>query len=400
MLRRSHKKSRAGCRECKRRHIKCDERKPVCANCTMGERHCDYPEPAMPEASSTLDGTSPQTSSSVDISLTPPDNAPEPIQLPNIPPESFNHLEDGDDAAVNLNHMELMMHFTVAIAVPDTKDALLDGGTRIVLKAAANAPYLIHEILSISARHLAFLHPEKADFYHHQSVQMQTKSISIFNETLPTIDATNCVALILYSSMVSRHLLADTLANRDPNIKSFIDGFVRYIHFYKGMSRVANEAWPLLEESELMPLIKWNKPPGKCPGVGHECDQLRYLIRTAPHLDPSEIDACQTAIEQLQVGFDEVANPSPGRSPYNIAFTWSVLLPTEFAHLLEQYKPEAIVVLAYYGVLLLQCTHLWQIADAGAYLVSNISEYLGPEWAQWLWWPQMMLNVPPLRVTN
>ncbi|KAJ6094228.1 hypothetical protein N7467_003073 [Penicillium canescens] len=39
MARRAHLKSRLGCRVCKQRKVKCDERKPVCDRCvTAGRR--------------------------------------------------------------------------------------------------------------------------------------------------------------------------------------------------------------------------------------------------------------------------------------------------------------------------------------------------------------------------
>ncbi|OJD18900.1 hypothetical protein AJ78_01084 [Emergomyces pasteurianus Ep9510] len=39
----SHKKSRWGCTGCKRRRVKCDEQKPVCANCRLRNLQCGYP---------------------------------------------------------------------------------------------------------------------------------------------------------------------------------------------------------------------------------------------------------------------------------------------------------------------------------------------------------------------
>ncbi|KAK6455613.1 fungal-specific transcription factor domain-containing protein [Scheffersomyces xylosifermentans] len=36
--------SRGGCRECKRRKIKCDEGKPFCSQCTRLKKHCAYPK--------------------------------------------------------------------------------------------------------------------------------------------------------------------------------------------------------------------------------------------------------------------------------------------------------------------------------------------------------------------
>ncbi|UKZ73213.1 hypothetical protein TrVFT333_000855 [Trichoderma virens FT-333] len=40
--RRSHKKSRAGCRRCKNRKIKCDEVHPRCGNCSKHGVMCDF----------------------------------------------------------------------------------------------------------------------------------------------------------------------------------------------------------------------------------------------------------------------------------------------------------------------------------------------------------------------
>lgn len=42
--RRSHTKSRKGCKTCKRRHIRCDETFPQCRNCTKHQVRCDYLE--------------------------------------------------------------------------------------------------------------------------------------------------------------------------------------------------------------------------------------------------------------------------------------------------------------------------------------------------------------------
>ncbi|KAL4744672.1 hypothetical protein BDW72DRAFT_199368 [Aspergillus terricola var. indicus] len=56
--RKSHRKSRLGCINCKRRHIKCDEAKPQCANCTSHSSVCGYSSPTCKNGGSTGNGTS------------------------------------------------------------------------------------------------------------------------------------------------------------------------------------------------------------------------------------------------------------------------------------------------------------------------------------------------------
>lgn len=43
-LRRSHHKTRNGCDECRRRHIRCDKGRPACHNCVNGQRSCEFPD--------------------------------------------------------------------------------------------------------------------------------------------------------------------------------------------------------------------------------------------------------------------------------------------------------------------------------------------------------------------
>ncbi|KAI1829446.1 transcriptional regulator family: Fungal Specific TF [Penicillium roqueforti] len=50
--RKSHTKSRNGCKTCKRRHIRCDETFPQCRNCTKHNCRCDYQDTVASQAGS------------------------------------------------------------------------------------------------------------------------------------------------------------------------------------------------------------------------------------------------------------------------------------------------------------------------------------------------------------
>ncbi|OTB00361.1 hypothetical protein M426DRAFT_324400 [Hypoxylon sp. CI-4A] len=62
--RRTHKKSRAGCFNCKQRRIKCDEHKPTCNNCQRFSISCDFSPksaPTVPEQGDETAGNNPHT---------------------------------------------------------------------------------------------------------------------------------------------------------------------------------------------------------------------------------------------------------------------------------------------------------------------------------------------------
>ena len=48
---RAHKKSRAGCKNCKGRRVKCDEARPKCRNCVVRRLDCIYANSLLPPPS-------------------------------------------------------------------------------------------------------------------------------------------------------------------------------------------------------------------------------------------------------------------------------------------------------------------------------------------------------------
>ncbi|KAK0389829.1 hypothetical protein NLU13_3402 [Sarocladium strictum] len=73
--RRPHRKSRDGCAECKRRHIRCDKGRPACTNCTIAERACAYP-PSSSSASSASSSAATAAAKKAAANRSPPVSSP------------------------------------------------------------------------------------------------------------------------------------------------------------------------------------------------------------------------------------------------------------------------------------------------------------------------------------
>ncbi|KAI1748036.1 hypothetical protein F4782DRAFT_518919 [Xylaria castorea] len=75
MRRRSARKSRYGCQECKQRHVKCDETRPSCANCLIRKSPCSFAFiscislPALPNIANTRTTTATTPIVSLDFQL-------------------------------------------------------------------------------------------------------------------------------------------------------------------------------------------------------------------------------------------------------------------------------------------------------------------------------------------
>ncbi|KAF4332610.1 sterol regulatory element-binding ECM22 [Fusarium beomiforme] len=390
MLRRSHKKSKKGCLQCKRRHVKCDEGRPICLLCQMSSRDCSFTSELPPQDQNS---STPDLSSREGSLLSPTAN----FGSTSATSLSDTSHESTFDSVVNMEHMELLVHLTTNKDLFSLGDKVEDFQTTfdICMKESLKAPYVLHETLAFSARHLATIHPERSARYLHQAVNLQTRAVSLFNSTKRQVEPSNCVAILLFSVTLGHHLLADALATRSPDgLDGFLTHYVQCAEMNRGFYRLTLSAWPLLLESEFEPVLLWSSQQSSKDPIGNHCQPVKQLINDSTALTDGEKEVCQEAIQYLQVGFDAMFAEGQGkeRSRYRMIFQWTMLASPELTSLLATKRPEALTLLGYYALLLHYGRSLWQVGDTGAYLLGLILDYLAPEWHIWLDYPRRMMT--------
>ena len=146
MPRKGHTKSRAGCFNCKRRRIKCQETRPACLNCQRAKYACEYPQPAREFA--------------------PANN---PIMQPQGTPTVFS-----------LSDMRLFHHFLMR-GYPHLPIGA-DGVWTLQVPAIAHGhEYLMHAILALGASHLELT--TNSDF-RVSAMQHRVKAIGLLSKDL------------------------------------------------------------------------------------------------------------------------------------------------------------------------------------------------------------------------
>ncbi|KAK0708233.1 hypothetical protein B0H67DRAFT_495469 [Lasiosphaeris hirsuta] len=390
MLRRRHKKSRKGCLECKRRHIKCDETRPRCINCSTAQRECPYPvtgdgaenAPAEVPASP---GISPTGSGSVS-GLGPGPISSEDIEiLPEVPPFPTAEYES---PKVDMVHMELLNHFLTdgAMVYP----LAVARARSIVMEQALRESYLMHQILAISARHLSIIRPHNETFYHTQAMQLQTHALSLFNSIdISYFEASvdNRVPGFIFSAVLGFHGLCDMLSHRNEDFPSVLARFVGYLHLHRGVYHIMEGHWEEIQETDLKPIFDEGMFWFQMVGKGHECDDIRERIELAG-LETDELEATCKAIDLLQCVFDGQPDPV---SVIHVLISWGAMVPKPFINMVETGRPEAMAVLAYYFLALHRLRHVWMIGDAGQFLLRVVVDYLNPEWSAWVEKPYRLL---------
>ncbi|KAJ5682814.1 hypothetical protein N7462_005979 [Penicillium macrosclerotiorum] len=156
--RKSHTKSRNGCKTCKRRHIRCDETFPQCRNCTKHNCRCDYQDMAAPQGSPPASRRGPDLLMSPDIEIEIENwhrsgITPYP-ELVGCPPTSWSGLSRSDlrlihhivGLSIDLHRRGLSNCTIWAQMLPSS-----------FLGLALSNDFVMSAILALSAFHLAFL---------------------------------------------------------------------------------------------------------------------------------------------------------------------------------------------------------------------------------------------------
>ncbi|CAG8889471.1 unnamed protein product [Penicillium nalgiovense] len=200
--RKSHTKSRNGCKTCKRRHIRCDETFPQCRNCTKHNCRCDYQDTA------TTQGGSPS----------PPRRGPDLLISPEIEMEIDNWHRTGvppypellqcpRSGWSGLSRTDLrLIHHIIGLSI-DLHRRGLSGCTvwaqkmPSFLAISLGSDFVMSSILSFSAFHLAFLTRDqetKQLAFRHKVTALQG-----LQTALGSFSKENCNAILAASVLLS-----------------------------------------------------------------------------------------------------------------------------------------------------------------------------------------------------
>lgn len=265
----------------------------------------------------------------------------------------------------------------------------------MAIRHAVEAPYLIDQLLAFSALHCAHSRPDHAPTFRHLATELQTRGVAYFakeTERLGAGDVNHGPPQFLYATLLSLQTLAETLAYLRSDFDMFIERFIDCLHLHRGILYFVKPQMQVLMQSELEPILALTQIQlPRDPRRGNETDPLNALLASSPDLPPAHANACHEASRLLQWAFDLSARLPQSDIPHAVS-GWSVVVPPEFVDVLRERRPEALVVMAFYGALIHRTRRYWVCGGNGAYMIGAIARHLGERWRGALQWPLEMLE--------
>lgn len=290
-------------------------------------------------------------------------------------------------------HMELLHHY-ITLTDRAIYPLMVDGTMKkLIMANALKEPFVMHSVLALSAHHLAFVRPSQETFYHNLAIQLQTRALSLFN----TVDVhaygdsvEKRIPAFIFSCVLGFHALCDMLSHRDGDFVSTLARFNGYLRLHRGLLQVMEGYWEVLRETELKVIFDEMVPQWfQVKPEGQESDDIRERLESSS-LDPEELKAALHAIGLVQWVFD--ATPSPTSRAY-VLCSWAAMIHRPLVQMIEEGRPEALAVLAYYFLALHYCREVWMMQGAGQHLLTLLVDHFrGGEWAAWVEPPYRMMR--------
>ncbi|KAI1801522.1 hypothetical protein F4811DRAFT_459973 [Daldinia bambusicola] len=197
--RRSHKKSRNGCQNCKKWHTKCDEQGPPCNNCILRKATCVYSR-ARAEASN--DGSS--------LSMRPKSNAvvrcPNSVERPRGDLGALCASYGGPSRLLELELMNQWSTHTYKSFCSMQED--VDYLQGILPRSALNYDFMLNCLFAISSLHIARTVEEaNSRKYVNAALEYYNRGSTSFRFHLGNMNAENCHVLYMFSAVaIAVHL--------------------------------------------------------------------------------------------------------------------------------------------------------------------------------------------------
>ena len=299
---------------------------------------------------------------------------------------------------INMGQLELFHHFTehtYKVFINREDYAIIY--RRNIIACAFSHPFLMHEMLAFAALHLSFLQPDRQQFLRHIATSLQAKALSGLDNILLQVNADNCLAILFFSHMLGVHSFCDTFATADGSFRTFLSRLIQSINLLRGVQTVIYPWWDALLATDIGEIIAGGSGQhNTVPMQGVETRALVVLLQNSD-LDSKTRMVYEEVVEKLQRDFDVSGHLGGPLETVNVAFAWLVTLPMEFILLLDQESPQALIMLAYYAVLLHRRRHSWVVGDAGQFLISSILVFLRQPWETYLAWPkaEIFTTSPP-----
>ncbi|KAI0485863.1 hypothetical protein F4859DRAFT_398420 [Xylaria cf. heliscus] len=395
LSKRPHRKSRAGCKQCKRRKVKCDEAKPTCKACTLRKEQCVYPSGPPPILPPTATPSSSGTTGPVprrdrDKSVESVDSG----DIPYLDREMVTVISEPlfmPEQTADVIDMKMLWFYTSysfqAFSINAGRSHAIDYALKIkIVEHAFRSPFLMDTLKGLSALHLRSLNQPVPNY---KVIEYQARAFQGYRNAIERANPVDFPAL-LGCSLFTIAMSSQTF--RDPNGKRLF--IVDWIALWRGIGLIIELISPQAVKDSGLAAIFYRPPIDLEKATLYVPNSLLFMVTSIQHGDP-DYDYQKDYYELLKyLGsiYMELMDHGFGPVLDLRIITLFSFCPRPLLPLAKQHRPRVLIILAYWlsFVRLMRGGSWWMQGLTPQ--IGQIIEEVGDQWAHLLRVPQMVMQ--------
>ncbi|KAI0465646.1 hypothetical protein F4859DRAFT_375621 [Xylaria cf. heliscus] len=415
-------KSRNGCLRCKKRRVKCDENRP-CAACVKHNVPCSLGV-AVSAASSPVSSpsTHPNPSSDAESSFSGgttqnlgPRNALRPLRPLELPvrpcvappplltSDSVPHLakasdDDNSDSQKRspwITDLELMHHWSTVtcFTLPRGEELSHIWQVECVRLALTDEPFM-HQILAISAFHMAYLQPSHRRLYlmlasQHHGDALQGLREKFTHEVTPESSSSTfaAAALLVIGAFATFAVSNENEENSSPGLQDMLDMF----GLLRGMN-VVLETWThTIHQGRFADLFADYESSRPMIFLEAICEKLRNMKENTENDEQTSVISREITnfIDSIKQSIRSALSPE-----IRLVMLWPINAHPDFLLLLQQRDTKAMALLAYYCAILHETqSYAWYCTRWGVNVAKDIKCQTGSSETEAMAWPLVYMGL-------
>lgn len=290
------------------------------------------------------------------------------------------------DRRFSTQDLELVFHYTMytslGLATSKSDEELWQ---LIVPERAFSNNFLLYGLLSISALHLAYLRPSKAEFYRNIGVQHYNSAKGFLKPVLQGFGSGNTeyvASFVPLIASISFAMLRDSPSTETDYLEVVLANF----RSLRAVKESLQNIWPSLETDPVglfCFMDTGNTADFTGANIEAALEALEWRVQTVVELKHLRI-MYLGALHYLRHCLQHKVQ----------VLIWPLLVSDNFFQAMTEREPAAVAILCLYGTLLHMLETLWWVGDTGSHIEMGASKILPPEWKNSMRWARTQFSLP------
>jgi hypothetical protein len=261
-----------------------------------------------------------------------------------------------------------------------------------------SSPFVMRAILSISALHLSYLRPDHKEFYTSQAGYHHEVALNEVSPILSTLLQENSAAMLLFASLTCFIACAKPRKMGDFLL---IEGgrLSQWLVFFRANKTITEFATDVLKAGPLALIFSIGERRALMREA-RSTEEQSYIVELKSFIrdevtDLAELKIYLDAVDELSKSFAIALDPTLQSCDPSDIFIWLLRVSEEYMSLLQRQQPIAMVIFAYYCVVLRQLEWTWWLNGWSIHVMSAIYQLLNEVYRSWMRWPMEQIGWSP-----